>query len=178
MYVFLQALFWPTGLIMTQQLEQYYHLSYTIVSLIFLSPFAGYSLAALCNNSIHMKFGQRGIAIMGPLCHLVAYGVLCAHLPYPVAVVFYVLVGFGNGLEDAAWCAWTGNMINANRIQGILQAFYALGATLSPTIATAMVTKSGLPWYTFYDFMVSTGGDTGHMPTIHAHAHLRSPCRQ
>ena len=100
-------------------LERYYHLTYTVVSLIFLSPFLGYSAAALCNNAIHMRFGQRGIAIIAPSCRLITYLILCFHPPYPVIVVFFIFAGFGNGLEDAAWCAWTGNMVNANRVQGM-----------------------------------------------------------
>ena len=70
-------------------------------------------------------------------------------------VIFFVVVGFGNGLMDAAWCAWLGNMANANQTSGILQAFYSLGAAVSPLIATAMFTKGGLEWYSFYYLMVS-----------------------
>lgn len=99
-------------------LERYYHLSYTVVSLIFLSPFLGYTAAALCNSLIHMKFGQRGIAVIAPTCRVVTYLVLCFHPPYPVVVVFFISAGFGNGLEDAAWCAWIGNMASANQVQG------------------------------------------------------------
>jgi fucose permease len=135
-------------------LERYYDLTYTVVSLIFLSPFAGYTLAASLNSTIHMHFGQRGIAVLAPICHLIPYLIISFHPPYPVLIVLYIFVGFGNGLEDAGWCAWTGNMINANRIQGFLHAFYSTGGTISPLIATAMTTKGGLPWYTFYYMMV------------------------
>ena len=137
-----------------RQLETYYKLTYTVVSLIFLSPFVGFTLASLCNDLIHMKFGQRGISILGPSCHVIVYVVLAVHPPYPVLVVVFVAAGFGNGLMDAAWCAWIGNMASANRVSGFLQACYSLGATLSPLIATAMVTKAQLPWYYFYYLMV------------------------
>ena len=138
------------------QLEKYYDLNYTIVSLVFLSPFAGYTMAAILNNTVHVKFGQRGVAIVAPACHLISFVVLAAHPPYPVLVVIFILVGFGNGLIDAAWCAWIGNMANANEVSGFLQACYSLGATVSPLMATAMFTKGGLPWYTFYYLMVSS----------------------
>lgn len=69
--------------------------------------------------------------------------------------MMFIFVGFGNGLIDAAWCAWLGNMANANEVQGILQAFYALGATIAPLIATGLVSSGGLGWYTFYYIMVS-----------------------
>jgi fucose permease len=136
------------------QLEKYYDLTYTVVSLVFLSPFAGYTLAAFTNNLMHVRFGQRGVAIVGPLCHLVSFAVMAAHPPYPVLIIMFIFVGFGNGLIDAAWCAWIGNMANANEVSGFLQACYALGATVAPLIGTTMFTKGGLEWYSFYYIMV------------------------
>lgn len=67
----------------------------------------------------------------------------------------FTFVGFGNGLIDAAWCAWIGNMANANEVSGVLQACYALGATVAPLISTTMFTKGGLEWYYFYYILVS-----------------------
>ncbi|KAE9367297.1 MFS transporter-like protein [Stipitochalara longipes BDJ] len=135
-------------------LEKYYDLSYTVVSLIFLSPFAGYTLASVFNNLMHMRFGQRGVALVGPACHLISYIVFAFHPPYPVLVVMFIFVGFGNGLIDAAWCAWIGNMANSNEVSGFLQACYALGATVAPLIATALIAKAGLGWYAFYYIMI------------------------
>ncbi|TKA80767.1 hypothetical protein B0A49_00504 [Cryomyces minteri] len=172
-------------------LESYYNLTYTVVSLIFLSPLVGYILSALLNNTIHLKLGQRGVAIIAPRndrhapfksinfgtitepersyhaklsaesrasCHLIAYVVIAVHPPYPVLVVIFMLAGFGNGLEDAAWNAWLGNMANANEILGFLHGFYGLGAVLSPLIATTMITKANLPWYSWYYIMIGAAG--------------------
>jgi fucose permease len=102
---------------------------------------------------VHVKFGQRGVAVVAPGCHLVSYIVLAVHPPYPVLVVIFIVVGFGNGLIDAEWCAWIGNMANANEVSGFLQGCYSLGATVAPLVSTAMFTK-GLPWYSFYFIMV------------------------
>ncbi|KAL5622519.1 hypothetical protein FOBRF1_001769 [Fusarium oxysporum] len=135
-------------------LETYYDLSYTIISLIFLTPFAGYSVAAFTNARIHMKFGQRGVAIMAPVCHLITFIALALHPPYPVLVVCNIMSGFGNGLTDACFCAWVGAMDKANTVQGFLHAFYSFGALFSPLIATSMVVSAGLPWYTFYYVMI------------------------
>jgi fucose permease len=67
-----------------------------------------------------------------------------------------MLAGFGNGLADAAWNAWIGNMANPNEVLGFLHAFYGVGAVLAPLIATTMITKGQrLPWYYFYYVMVS-----------------------
>lgn len=46
-----------------------------------------------------MRFGQRGVAIISPLCRIVAYIVTCFHPPYPVLPIIFTLAGFANGLE-------------------------------------------------------------------------------
>lgn len=136
------------------QLEKYYNLSYTTVSLIFLTPFAGYSVAAFTNARIHMKFGQRGVAFMAPACHIVAFAAAAAHPPFPVLVIMFALSGFGNGLTDACYCAWVGAMDKSNTIQGFMHSTYSLGALIAPLVATAMVVRGNLPWYTYYYLMV------------------------
>ncbi|KAH6968935.1 major facilitator superfamily domain-containing protein [Fusarium avenaceum] len=135
-------------------LEGYYNLSYIIVSLVFLSPFVGYILAAVLNNTLHRRIGQRGIGISCGLCHIVAYIIIALHPPYPVLVLAYALAGFGNGISDAAWNAWVGNLDRANETLGFLHAFYGVGGVISPLIATNMIAKASLPWYTFYYVMI------------------------
>ncbi|CAI7676441.1 unnamed protein product [Penicillium pancosmium] len=125
-----------------------------IVSLVFLSPLVGYVLAAFLNNRIHTSLGQRGPALIGPGCHLLAYIVNCVHPPYPVLVISFIFAGFGNGLEDAAWNAWIGNMAHSNELLGLLHGLYGVGAVLSPLIATSMIVHANMPWYYFYYVMV------------------------
>ncbi|KAK2799805.1 hypothetical protein FQN51_006732 [Onygenales sp. PD_10] len=131
-------------------LETYYNVSYTVISLVFLSPLVGYVASALMNNMIHMRFGQRGVAIIGPLAHLIAYIIVCIHPPYPVLVIAFIIAGLGNGLADAAWNAWVGAMANANELLGLVHGCYGLGALLAPTIATSLITKADWTWYQFY----------------------------
>ncbi|AEO61817.1 hypothetical protein MYCTH_2312413 [Thermothelomyces thermophilus ATCC 42464] len=139
-------------------IESYYSISYTVVSLVFLSPFAGYLLAALLNNQIHHRLGQVGVAFMGPVSRLIGIVPLVFHPPYPALPVILLFTGFGNGIEDSAWNAWVGNMHRANELLGVLHGGYGLGGTIGPLIATAMVTKGGLPWYTFYYVMIGLDG--------------------
>ncbi|RLL94100.1 hypothetical protein CFD26_103627 [Aspergillus turcosus] len=124
-------------------LEQHYSLTYTIVSLVFLSPLGGYILAALTNNHIHLRLGRRGVAIIAPSCHILSYIINCLHPPYPLLVVSFVFAGFGTGLADSGWNAWVGNMADANQVLGLLHGFYGAGAVLAPLVATALVTKIG-----------------------------------
>ncbi|KAF7589565.1 hypothetical protein BBP40_004144 [Aspergillus hancockii] len=134
--------------------ESYYNLSYTIVSLVFFSPLGGYTLAALLNNKIHAKLGRRGVAWVAPGCHLIAYIINCLHPPYPVLVVSFIFAGFGNGLADAAWNAWLGNMANANQLLGLLHGLYGAGGVLSPILATSLIARADLQWYYFYYIMI------------------------
>lgn len=149
-------------------LETYYDLSYIVVSLVFLSPLGGYVGAALLNNWIHVHFGQRGVAFLGPVCHLAAYIGIALHPPYPVLVVIFILAGFGNGIEDAGWNAWAGNLANANEVLGFLHGAYGLGAVLSPLAATTLMTKGGWAWYQFYYIMVNLSflGDWGEIHVL------------
>lgn len=115
-------------------------------------------MAALLNNLIHHHFGQRGVAVVGPISRLVGIIPLVFHPPYPVLPVVLLFTGFGNGIQDSAWNAWVGNMHRANELLGLLHGAYGLGATVGPLIATAMVTKGGLQWYTFYYVMIGLDG--------------------
>ncbi|KAK2616621.1 hypothetical protein QQS21_000444 [Conoideocrella luteorostrata] len=135
-------------------LEKYYNLSYTVISLIFLTPFLGYSLAAFTNARIHVALGRRGVAIMAPLCHIITYAVLASHPPYPALVVANAISGFGNGLTDACFCAWVGAMDKANTVQGFMHSCYSFGALIAPLVATSMIVKGGLMWWTWYYVMI------------------------
>ncbi|RBA20803.1 hypothetical protein FPRO05_08250 [Fusarium proliferatum] len=119
-------------------LEDYYHKNHTLVSLVFLTPFVGYAIASAINSLMHVHFGQRGVALLAPLCHIVPYLIFSFRPPYPVMISMYVLVGIGNGLADAAWCSFIGQMMNSHEMSGILQACYALGATIAPLVATGL----------------------------------------
>ncbi|KAL8832057.1 MAG: hypothetical protein Q9191_000511 [Dirinaria sp. TL-2023a] len=142
-------------------LEIYYHQSYTTISLIFLSPLVGYATSALLINTIHTRYGQRGVAFLGPGTRLIAYIVIALHPPYPVLVVAFMLAGFGTGLEDGAWNAMIGPMKNANQVLGFLHGFYGLGGVVAPLVSTTMITTGHLPWYDWYYLMI--GVQTLHM---------------
>ncbi|KAJ5098745.1 hypothetical protein N7532_005746 [Penicillium argentinense] len=135
------------------QLELYYQKSYTVISLVFLSPFAGYVISAVLSYTVHQYLGRRGIAFIGPSCHLIAFAIISIHPPFPVLVVLYILVGLGSGFQNAAWNVWIGNMANSSEVLGFLHGFYGVGATVSPLVATSLISKAGWPWYSFYYLM-------------------------
>lgn len=129
-----------------------------MVSLLFLAPFVGYLTAGLSNNLIHHKFGQLGVAIIAPTSKILGYIALALHPPYPALPIVAFFPGFGSGLEDSAWNAWVGNMHRANELLGVLHGAYGVGGTIAPLIASAMITKANLEWYTFYYIMIGMAG--------------------
>ncbi|KAL4867188.1 hypothetical protein BDV12DRAFT_209980 [Aspergillus spectabilis] len=139
-------------------LGKYYNADYTTVSVVFLSPFIGYAIAALANSWIHERFGQRGIALIGTGMHIIAYLATTQHPSYPILIVIFILAGLGNGIVDASWNAWIGAMHNSSQLMGILHAFYGLGAALAPLTATYLVTDRGWEWYEFYYVMAVAAG--------------------
>ncbi|KAL2811864.1 MFS general substrate transporter [Aspergillus granulosus] len=136
-------------------LQEYYNISHMVVSVVFISPLVGYVLAALLNNRIHVTLGERGVAIIAPACHLIAYIISCVHPPYPALVVAYIFAGTANGLHEAAWNTYIGNMENSSEILGLLHGLYGLGAVISPLVATNLITRENVPWYYFYFFMIA-----------------------
>jgi fucose permease len=137
-----------------EQIEPYYGVNHMVASLLFLSPFAGYVAAALMVNMVHHHVGQRGVALIGPICRIISYITMLCHAPFPALVVMMLSTGFAGGLQDSSWNAWIGNLQNANELLGFLHGCYGAGATVSPLIASAMVADRGFPWYTYYYIMV------------------------
>lgn len=56
---------------------------------------------------------------------------------------------------DAAWNAWISQFPSTNQLLGLLHGCYGLGATISPLIATSMITKYGLGWWEFFYLMTA-----------------------
>lgn len=81
--------------------------------------------------------------------------VIATHPPYPVVVAILAIAGLGVGVTDAAWNAWIGNLAHTNQLLGLLHGFYGLGATISPLVATSMITKAHLGWWTFFYLMAA-----------------------
>ncbi|PKY00234.1 MFS general substrate transporter [Aspergillus campestris IBT 28561] len=135
-------------------LEEYYNITYMIVSLVFLSSLVGYVLSALINDKLHLWVGQRGVGFIASVCHLIGYIISCTRPPYPALVVAYIFAGIANGLGDAAWNTYIGNMQNSNELLGLLHGVYGLGAVISPLVVTNMVKKANVPWNYFYFFMI------------------------
>jgi fucose permease len=135
-------------------LSRHYHLTDLQVSSIFLAGPIGYVVAAQCSDTVHYRFGQRGIAIAGPLLQIVATATAATHPSFGLLLVAFVVQGLGTGLLDGSWCAWAGSMEKANTISGLLHGSYSVGGAMGPFAVTILTTRH-FQWWTWYSILVS-----------------------
>jgi hypothetical protein len=134
-------------------LSKHYKLTDLQVSSIFLAGPIGYVFAAQCSDTIHHRFGQRGIATAGPVLQIIATVTAAAHPKFEVVLVAFVFQGLGTGLLDGSWCAWAGSMEKANTISGLLHGCYSVGGAMGPFLVTVLTAK-GEKWWTWYGILV------------------------
>jgi fucose permease len=135
-------------------LSSHYGLTDLQVSSIFLVSPIGYVIAAQCSDTVHYRFGQRGVAIAGPLLQILATATAATHPSFGLLLLAFTFQGLGTGLLDGSWCAWAGSMERANTISGLLHGSYSVGGALGPFVVTVLTTK-GLMWWTWYSILVS-----------------------
>ncbi|KAI8941430.1 hypothetical protein NX059_002652 [Plenodomus lindquistii] len=133
-------------------LSNHYNLTDLHVSLIFLTGPVGYVIAAQCSDTIHARFGQRGIAIVGPIFQFISTATVAAHPSFGMVLVAFAFQGLGAGLLDGSWCAWAGSMEKANTISGMLHGSYSLGGAVGPFLVTTIITRHR-PWYVWYSIL-------------------------
>jgi fucose permease len=136
-------------------ISRYYSLTDLHVSLLFLASPLGYIFAAQFSDAIHRRFGQRGIAVIGPFFQLVATFMIALHPRFGWVLVAFALQGLGMGLLDGSWCAWAGSMEKANTISGLLHGSYSVGGAAGPFLVTT-ITTNARPWYLCYYILVIT----------------------
>ncbi|KAI0176153.1 MFS general substrate transporter [Hypoxylon sp. FL1284] len=137
--------------VMVPRLEAEYNLSDAGVSIVFLVWPAGYAAAAWLNGPLHARLGQRGVAVVGPLFHvLLAAGASLRPPAFAALLAAFALGSLGTAVLDGSFCAWAGAVENANVVQGFLHGSYSAGAALGPFLAGTMLEVGHLPWYSWY----------------------------
>ena len=135
-------------------ISHHYSLTDLHVSLLFLLGPLGYVFAAQSSDAIHHHFGQRGIALIGPIFQIIANLLIALHPNFVWVLVAFAIQGLGTGLLDGSWCAWAGSMEKANTISGLLHGSYSVGGAVGPLLVT-LITTSHRPWYIWYFILVS-----------------------
>jgi fucose permease len=135
-------------------ISAHYSLTDLNVSLLFLAGPIGYIIAAQASNTIHHHFGQRGIAVLGPVLQIIATASIAVHPSFALVLVAFAVQGLGTGLLDGSWCAWAGSMEKANTISGLLHGSYSVGGAAGPFVV-ALISTHQEPWWVWYYVLVS-----------------------
>ncbi|TVY68755.1 Bypass of stop codon protein [Lachnellula suecica] len=133
--------------VMLPSLAQYYSLGDAHVSLIFVVGPVGYILAAQVSSFIHWTWGQRGIALLAPILHIVSALLIATHPPFGLVLVAFAAANLGIGLLDGSWCAWAATLPHANTVSGMLQGSYSVGAAAGPFFAGFVLPTLSKQWY-------------------------------
>lgn len=144
-----------TGVILPL-LKEHYSLNDVQASLVFLVSPLGYLAGASLNEPIHRRFGQRGIAVIAPICQIIFTSLASGfHDParggFEVFLVATVIGNLGSGLLDGSWCAWAGGLgQRRNTVQGLLHGSFSVGAGLGPFLAGTMFSAWNSPWWHWF----------------------------
>ncbi|KAG8710478.1 hypothetical protein FRC09_000122 [Ceratobasidium sp. 395] len=129
-------------------IQAYYHINFTVVSMLFASNFVGFMSAAVANVFMTDRFGFGKVILLGGLLQVVAYCLLSPALPFPVMCIAYALNGFGIALQDAQANGFVAALPNnASAKMGFLHAAYGAGAFVAPLVATQF---AQLPRWSFH----------------------------
>ncbi|KAL5115088.1 hypothetical protein ACEQ8H_007003 [Pleosporales sp. CAS-2024a] len=130
-------------------MESWYHISYSIVSLVFVGNALGSILAAFFTDTILSKVGRAKTLVFGDLMQLAAYIILVCTPPYPLVVISFFLLGYGAAINLALNNVYCANTHPSSVILGLAHGSYGVGGIVAPIAGTALVSH-GILWSRFY----------------------------
>lgn len=135
-------------------MEEDYRIGYAIVSLIFVANAVGFIAAAPLSQALQARLGRAKTLVLAESVMMAAYIMLVCRPPFPVVVVSFLFLGLGIATNLAPNNVFAANLSNSTTSLGCLHGSYGIGATISPLMATALVTHNH-PWSTFYFISLS-----------------------
>ncbi|CAE6363149.1 unnamed protein product [Rhizoctonia solani] len=152
-------------------IQDYYHLNYEVVSLVFLAGFGGYLVSCMLNSVLQNTIGTRNVLVMAGTLYGGGSLLISFAPPFPAVMVGLCLMGFGGGFYEACltsvishvrsfiifespYSRATLRKFENSRFMNILYAFFGLGALVSPFVIGALA-KAGIAWRLYYWFPFS-----------------------
>ncbi|CAE7226206.1 unnamed protein product [Rhizoctonia solani] len=136
--------------------QDHYHLSYEMVSLVFLAGLGGYLVSCMLNSVIQNMMGTRNVLLMAGVLYGGGSLLISFAPPFPAVMVGLCLMGFGGGFYEACLTSIISHFED-NRLMNILYAFFGLGALVAPFIIGALA-KANAAWQLYYWFPFSLAG--------------------
>lgn len=130
-------------------MEETYSIGYAIVSLIFITNAVGFISAAPSTPPLVARFGRARTLIISQLSMMIGYIMLVCTPPFPVVVLSFLFIGFGEAVNLALNNTFCANLANYATTLGLFHGSYGVGGTVGPLMATALV-SNGRRWSSFY----------------------------
>lgn len=130
-------------------IEDYYHIGYAVVSLIWVANACGFILSAFFNDVLTARLGRAKSLMLSASFMATAYAIIAGSPPFPAVVVAYLILGFGNGLNLALNNVFCANLADSTVILGLAHGSYGIGGIIAPLVATVLVSNQIL-WARFY----------------------------
>ncbi|KAF7325455.1 MFS domain-containing protein [Mycena kentingensis (nom. inval.)] len=132
---------WADGSIgpLIPKIQEFYHLSYTIVSLIFVFKCIGYVLGSIANILFTKKYGFGRMLLFGSTLQIISHAlqILAIIAPFEVFILGNFFLGAGQALHNSQSTGYIASLrISPKTKMGIFQAFYGAGCLFSPLVAT------------------------------------------
>lgn len=130
-------------------IEDYYDITYSIVSLIWMANAAGYILIAMLSHKIQPWMGKRYSLVAGCLSSTIMFALVSSGTHFPLVVVGFFFGGMGSAICLSQANIFMSRLNDLSKYLSIYHGCYGLGATVSPLIGTALV-DVGVQWNFFY----------------------------
>ncbi|KAK9240015.1 major facilitator superfamily domain-containing protein [Lipomyces kononenkoae] len=134
-------------------IEAYYNVNYAEVSTIWMATSLGFIVTAVFSHYVYVRIGRAGMLTVGPAILVVMYALIVATPPFGVVVVGFFFGGLGMACVVANVNVFLSYLANTEACFGIAHGSYGAGATISPLIATAMVSR-GIKWSYYYSILL------------------------
>lgn len=139
------------------RLQKHFGINDLQTALVFLAATSGYFTMAMLSEACHVRFGVRGLGVLGTACMVVGYMISGTGPPFGLFITAYFIVGVGFGCLGATFNGWIGNLVNSAPLLGILHGCYGIGCITTPPLVTALTTRKVNPWGVFHYYFVLGG---------------------
>ena len=130
-------------------MEKQYHLSYALVSLIFVGQALGFLIGTPITHPLDVRLGRGRTLTLAEGLLMGAFVILVCKPPFPLVVLAFLTIGLGMALNLSLNNVFVANLARATTLLGWFHGAYGIGATIGPLMATGLV-SSHRSWSTYY----------------------------
>ncbi|KAK6197510.1 major facilitator superfamily domain-containing protein [Scheffersomyces amazonensis] len=130
-------------------IEAYYGTSYAVTSCIWIGNALGFIFIAAISHKIQPWFGKRKSLVLGCASQTIMYALVSSGTKFPIIVIAFFFGGAGFATVLSQSNVFTARFDKASKYLSFLHGAYGVGATVSPILATVMVSR-GIKWHFFY----------------------------